>query len=121
MNREALLSNASRWFGLVQERHVGHRAALGLGVHHNAMPERQRNGVMVAVPHRSTGIHTRVAAHHAPSPADGFRFHAEQLGVFLLGNAVRVLRANVDRLAASAVELFHEMRFARATTERFSG
>ncbi len=106
---------------LVQERHVGHRAALGLGVHHYAMPERQHDGVMVAVTHRAASINARISAHHAPSPADGFRIHAEQLGVFVFGNAVRMLRANVDRLTSGAVELFHEVRLARATTERFSG
>src|SRR5947207_8135224 len=85
---------------LVQERHVGHRAGLGFGVHHYAMPERQRDGVMVTVTHRAASINARIAAHHAPSPADGFRIHAEQLGVFLFGNAVRMLRAYVNRLAA---------------------
>src|SRR5438552_4063454 len=103
---------------LVQERHVGHPAGLGLGVHHYAMPERQRDRVMVAVTHRAASINARITAHHAPSPADGFRIHAEQLGVFLFGNAARMLRANMDRLAAGAEELLHEMRFARTTTER---
>src|SRR5207247_9634242 len=73
---------------------------------------------VVALARRATGIRTRVAAHHAPAPAHGFRIYAEQLGVSLFGNAVRMLRANVDRLAAGAEELLHEMRFARTTTER---
>ena len=33
------LGTPLRW--LVQERHIGHRAALGFRVHHNTMPERQ--------------------------------------------------------------------------------
>jgi len=70
------------------------------------------------VTHRAASINARITAHHAPSPAADFRIHAEQLGVFLLGNAVRMLRANVDCLGAGAEELLHEMRFARTTTER---
>src|SRR5207247_10472071 len=45
---------------LVQERHVDHRAALGLGVHHHPMPERQRDRVMVTVTHRAASINARI-------------------------------------------------------------
>ena len=70
---------------LVQERHVGHRAALGFGVHDDPMPERQRDGLVVAVTHRAAGINARVAAHHPPAPAGRFRLALQQGAVFLLG------------------------------------
>src|SRR6185503_11599575 len=51
----------------VQERHVGHRARLGLGVHHHTMPEGQRDDGVVGMTHRAASVNARVPAHHLPA------------------------------------------------------
>src|ERR1043166_533925 len=106
-------------FRLIQERYLRHCATLRFGIHRNAMPERQRNGGMIAVTNGTAGIHAGIATHHAPAPASRLRIRAYQLLVFLSGNTIGIFRANVDRLAASAVELLHDMRFPAATLKRF--
>ena len=77
MNRVALLRTPLRYLVLVQERHVGHRAALGLGVHHDPMPERQRDGGMVAMTHRPACVNARVTA---ASPANASESHWDCAG-----------------------------------------
>ena len=41
---------------------------LGLGIHDDPMPERQRDGGVIAVTHRATGVNTCISLHHAPGP-----------------------------------------------------
>ena len=55
----------------IQERHPRHRSALGLSVHDDPMPERQRDGFVIAMTHRTPGIHARVPTHHSPTPSLG--------------------------------------------------
>jgi hypothetical protein len=55
----------------IQERHPCHRPALGLRVHDDPMPARQRDGFVIAMTHRAPGIHPRIATHHAPTPSLG--------------------------------------------------
>ena len=98
---------------------MGHRAALGLGVHDDPMPERQRDGGVVAVTHRAAGIDARVAAHHLPTPAGRVWMASQDRVILVRRHAVRMAIANVNRLATAAEEFFHEMRLARPTTERF--
>src|SRR5207247_6230534 len=67
-SRGALFGRLSNYLDLVQECHVGHRAALRFRVHHDTVPERQGDGGVVGMAHRATGINTHVTAHHAPAP-----------------------------------------------------
>ena len=53
---------------LVEECHVGHRAALGFGVHENTMPERQSDRLVIGVTHLPASINVRVPGHHSPTP-----------------------------------------------------
>ena len=55
-------------FGSVQERHVGHRAALGFRIHQNPVPERQCDGRVIAVTHVAAGIDAGIAGHDPPAP-----------------------------------------------------
>src|SRR5437660_10278911 len=83
------------------------------------MPERQRNGLVIAVTNRAASINARVAAHHLPAPSGSVWIHTQHLAVLVWSNTVRMFRANVNRLATRAVELLHEVRFARTATECF--
>src|SRR4051794_34768417 len=58
---------------LVQERYIRHRSALGLSIHDHPMPERERNGCMVAVSHRAAHVDAGIATHYPPAPLRGFR------------------------------------------------
>src|SRR5437899_7711737 len=106
-------------FGLVQERHIGQRAALGLGVHDDPMPERQCDGGVVAVTHRAAGVNTRVALHYPPVPTDCVGIVLADGAILVRRDAVWITIAHANCLTARAEDLFHEMRLARSTTERF--
>src|ERR1051326_6698975 len=103
---------------LVQERNVRHRATLGLGVHDDPMPERQRNGSMIAVAHSTAGIDTHVAAHDAPALVSSLPIAPQDQLVFILHHAVRLAPANVNSLAAAAIELLHNVWLASTATDR---
>ena len=118
LNREASVSNASRGL-LVQECHVGHRAALSLRVHHNTVPARQRDGRVVRVADRSASINARIASHDTPTPAGCAGSSLEETLIFVLRETVRVLCSHVNDFTAGAKDLLHHMRLARATTQRF--
>jgi hypothetical protein len=103
----------------VQERHVGHRAALSFRVHHHTVPERQGNGCMVGMTDCSPGIDARIASHDLPTPAHGTRSSLQEPLVFSRGDPVRVPRAHVNDFTAGAEDLLHPMRFTGTTPERF--
>src|SRR5688500_20264184 len=83
------------------------------------MPERQVDDCVIAVTHRSARVNARIAAHHSPAPVRGFRVCAQQLTVFFWEHSVWMLATNMNRFTAGSVELFHDVRLACATTERF--
>src|SRR5689334_978427 len=83
------------------------------------MPERQSDDRVIAMTHRTARVNARVAAHHRPAPVRGFWVCEQQLTVFLWQDSVGMLAANMNRFAAGSEQLFHDVRFARATSKRF--
>ena len=83
------------------------------------MPERQRDGGVVTVPHRAACINARIAAHDAPTPADRIWIALDDATIFVRREAVRIPVAHVNRFTAAAEDFFDEVRLAAATTKRF--
>src|SRR2546423_275060 len=117
-DREAFVGTPLE-FDLVQERHVGHRAALALGVHDHSMPERQRNGCVIRMGNGSTGVTSRFSIHDPPAPSRGAGVVQQQGPILRRSETVRESLADIDRLTTAAVELFHNVWFACAAEERF--
>src|SRR5262245_23621846 len=102
---------------LIQKRHISHRPALGFRVHQHAMPERKRDGRVIGMAACAPGVDAWVAGHNTPAPARGFRVVEQHGTIFRSGKTVRKSFADVDRLAACAVEAFHRVRLSTSTAK----
>ena len=87
----------------IEERHILHGLRLPLRVHHDSVPAVQSDRRMIGVPNAALDVHARIPTHRAPTPSLRLRVACQDLLVFLLGDPVRVTRADVDRLAARPV------------------
>src|SRR5258708_9407368 len=103
----------------IQERHLGHCSALGLRAHDHPMPERQRDGFMIDMTHGTTGVNTRVPAHHLPAPAGSARGSPQETLVLCRCDPVRVPGAHVNSFPACAEDLLDQVRLTRTATKRF--
>lgn len=110
-NCYGLLSPYRVWAS-IQEGHVPHRLRLILRVHQNSVPAVQDDGLVVGVADTATHIDAGITPHRSPAPALGLRVVGEHPLIRGLGHAVRVARADVDRLTTGAVAEIGPMRLA---------
>ena len=84
-----------------------------------AVPDRQVNRFVVAVPNAALYVGNRVAHHRSPWQILSARIALNEAVVRCLAQAVGISGVDVDGRSAGSVEEFHHVRFSPSSAERF--
>src|SRR5262249_3585478 len=96
----------------IQECHVPHRLCLALRVHQDPVPAVQPDRAVVGVTDATSNVNTSISLHRAPAPNLRLRVTRQDRLVLRSDDAVRIARADIDRLPTRPITKLGPVRLA---------